>query len=248
MDATLLAVDAGNTRLKWGLAQGGAWRRKGALPAREADRLEAVVLPDRPARVLVSCVAGEGVRRALDAALARLGGSVSWLMPAAAGHGVRNTYAEPARLGADRYAMLVACAHLGLAPCVVVGAGTAVTVDALDGAGVFLGGLILPGPKLMREALAAGTAGVREVAGSLRDFPRTTGDGVETGVWWAIAGAVEALRGRLAGVAGEVPLAVLSGGEAAGLAAVLPGPIRVVEDLVLEGLLWIARCSDAPAR
>ncbi len=248
MSAIILAVDAGNTRLKWGLWQAGAWRRKGALPVGEADRLDRVVLPERPARTLVSCVAGAGVRFALEAALARLGAPVSWPVPAAEAFGLRNTYTEPEKLGTDRYAMLVACLHLGYAPCVVVGAGTAVTVDALDGQGHFLGGLILPGPALMRQALASGTAGVTQLTGRLQDFPRCTADGVETGIWRALAGGVEAMRSRLAVQAGGAPLTVLSGGEAAGIAAVVAGPTRVKEDLVLEGLLWIARCSDAQDR
>jgi type III pantothenate kinase len=248
MSTAILALDAGNTRLKWGLWQNGAWRGKGVLPSGEAGRLDAALGDVRPTRAWVSCVAGADVRQALAEALARLAVPTSWLVPAAEGHGLHNAYIEPARLGPDRYAMLVACLHLGLAPCVVVGAGTAVTVDALDGSGRFLGGLILPGPALMRQALASGTAGVMEVRGRLQDFPRCTGDAVETGIWRALAGAVEAMRGRLAGQAGMEPLAVLSGGEAAGLAAVLAGPKRVVEDLVLEGLLWVARDSDAPAR
>ena len=248
MSGTILAVDAGNTRLKWGLWQSGAWRRKGALPVAGAARLHEVIAPERPAQTIVSCVAGGDVRAALEAGLARLGGPVLWLGPAAAGYGLRNTYTEPAQLGPDRYAMLVACLHLGFAPCIVVGAGTAVTVDALDGQGTYLGGLILPGPALMRQALATGTAGVAQVSGQLQDFPRCTGDGVETGIWRALAGAVADLRGRLAPAAGEQPRVVLSGGEATALAAVVDEPRRVVEDLVLEGLLWIARCSDAQAR
>jgi type III pantothenate kinase len=248
MIVTILTVDAGNTRLKWGLWQGGRWRRKGALPVGESDRLGEVVAPARPARTLVSCVAGEGVRQALEAGLARLGGPVCWLRPEAEAYGLRNTYTEPGRLGPDRYAMLVACLHLGYAPCVVVGAGTAVTVDALDAEGGFLGGLILPGPELMRLALASGTAGVQEVTGRLQDFPRSTGDGVETGIWRALAGGVEAMRSRLAARSGAEPLTVLSGGAAVRLADALTGPMRLVEDLVLEGLLWIARSMDAPGR
>ncbi len=248
MNGTILTVDAGNTRLKWGLWQDGAWRRKGVLPAGEAGCLDAQIMPARPEKAFVSCVAGDAPRAELAAALARLGGGVTWLQASAQAYGLRNAYAEPARLGPDRYAMLVACLHLGLAPCVVVGAGTAVTVDALDAAGAFLGGMILPGPALMRQALAAGTAGVMEVSGRLQDFPRCTGDGVETGIWRALAGAVADLRARLARAAGVQPLVVLSGGEATALAAVVDEPRRVVEDLVLEGLLWIARCSDAQAR
>lgn len=248
MSGAILTVDAGNTRLKWGLWQAGTWRRKGALPVAEAARLDEVILPERPARTLVSCVAGEGVRAALAAGLAHLGGGVAWLSPVAQAHGLHNTYSEPAQLGPDRYAMLVACLHYGFAPCIVVGAGTAVTVDALDATGTYLGGLILPGPALMRQALASGTAGVRQVSGRLQDFPRCTADGVETGIWRALAGAVADLRERLAPATGMRPLVVLSGGEATALAAVVDEPRRVVEDLVLEGLLWIARCSDAPAR
>lgn len=275
MNGTILTVDAGNTRLKWGLWQDGAWRRKGVLPAGEAGCLDAQIMPARPEKAFVSCVAGDAPRAELAAALARLGGGVTWLQASAQAYGLRNAYAEPARLGPDRYAMLVACLHLGLAPCVVVGAGTAVTVDALDGEGRFLGGLILPGPTLMRRALVSGTAGVREqlppgrpktvahapagggreatgggyeASGRLQDFPRCTGDGVETGIWRALAGAVADLRSRLARAAGMQPLVVLSGGEATMLAAVVDEPRRVVEDLVLEGLLWIARCSDAQAR
>lgn len=244
----ILAVDAGNTRLKWGLWQDGAWRRKGTLPVGETDRLDEAIAPARPTRALVSCVAGEDVRRALEAVLARLGAPVLWLSSSALACGLRNTYTESAQLGSDRYAMLLACLYFGFAPCVVVGAGTAVTVDALDGEGSFLGGLILPGPALMRRALMSGTAAVTEVSGRLRDFPRCTGDGVETGIWRALAGGVEAMRGRLAVQVGVEPLTVLSGGESAALAAVLAGPTQVVEDLVLEGLLWIARCSDAQVR
>lgn len=248
MNGAILTVDAGNTRLKWGLWQAGAWQRKGALPVAEAARLAELILPVRPVRTVVSCVAGEGVRVALEASLARLGGPQFWLGSAAEAYGLRNAYDEPTQLGSDRYAMLVACLHLGFAPCVVVGAGTAVTVDALDVEGSFLGGLILPGPTLMRQALASGTAGVGQVSGRLQDFPRCTADGVETGIWRALAGAVADLRGRLARATGLEPLVVLSGGEATALAAVVAEPRRVVEDLVLEGLLWIARCSDVSAR
>lgn len=244
----ILAVDAGNTRLKWGLWQAGAWRCKGALPVHDAVRLIEAVAPDRPEHAVVSCVAGEEVRAALQIALSRLGGTVYWLVPVAQGHGLRNSYADPAQLGPDRYAMLVGALNLGLAPCVVVGAGTAVTVDALDATGTFLGGLILPGPALMRRALASGTAGVREVAGRLQDFPCCTADAVETGIWRGLAGAVADLRARLARAVGSEPLVVLSGGEAVSLAAVVDEPRRVVEDLVLEGLLWIARCPDVQGR
>lgn len=248
MAPLILAVDAGNTRLKWGLRQSGGWRRKGWLPIGEAGRLAETVASAQPGHAVVSCVAGEEVRSALAAGLERLGLAALWVEAQADRYGVHNSYSEPAQLGADRYAMLVAAVQLGLAPCVIVGAGTAVTVDALGEDGTFLGGLILPGPKLMRQALAAGTAGVRMLTGEVQDFPRSTGDAVETGIWRALSGAVEDMRGRLSRASGRPVAAVLTGGEGPALAAHVAEPRRVVEDLVLEGLACIARLAVWPER
>ncbi len=118
------------------------------------------------------------------------------------------------------------------------------TVDALDATGTFLGGLILPGPQLMRQALSAGTAGVRTLTGQVQDFPRATGDAVETGIWRALTGAVEDMRIRLGQAADRPVVVVLTGGEAQALAAHVSEPRRVVEDLVLEGLACIARLTQ----
>lgn len=248
MDPLILAVDAGNTRLKWGLWQSGGWRRKGWLPIGEAGLLAEAIAPARPAHVVVSCVAGEDVRSLLAAGLQRLGLAVSWVEAQADRYGVHNGYYEPAQLGADRYAMLVAAVQLGLAPCVIVGAGTAVTVDALGEDGTFLGGLILPGPQLMRQALGAGTAGVKTLTGRVQDFPRSTGDAVETGIWRALSGAVEDMQGRLSRASGRPVTVVLTGGEGTALAAHVTEPRRVLEDLVLEGLACIARLAGWPER
>lgn len=248
MQSLVLAVDVGNTRLKWGLWQSGVWRRKGWLPIGEAGRLAEVVAPAQPMHAVVSCVAGEEVRAVLAEGLGRMGSMALWLQARADDFGVHNRYDEPAQLGADRYALLVAGVQLGLAPCVIVGAGTAVTVDALDGNGTFLGGLIAPGPELMRQALGTGTAGVRTLTGRVQDFPRSTGDAVETGIWRALTGAVEDMRGRLSRATGRPVAVVLTGGEAQALAAHVSEPRRVVEDLVLEGLACIARLAEWPER
>ncbi len=247
MTPPILLVDAGNTRLKWGVWQGGGWRRKGAMPVGKAAGLAEAIAPDRPGMAWVSCVAGREVGAAIQSGLQRLGTRVMWVSPRAQGCGLTNLYDPPEALGADRYAMLVACLHLGLAPCVVVGAGTAVTVDALAGEGRFLGGLILPGLRLMREALARGTAGVQPRGGRCVDFPRNTADAVVSGSLRALAGAVEAQRRLFSERVGGTPAVILSGGEAAALARYLPEPKRVVEDLVLEGLVWMCRLAGACA-
>lgn len=248
----ILLLDMGNTRLKWGLCPSGrgalgvpgGWLARGGLPSAEVERLtDALAGPlagQAPEWIGVSCVAADGPRDRLADVLRDLGEAVHWLRAEADRHGLRNLYDPPDRLGADRYAMLVAALRGDLAPCVVVGAGTALTVDALDAGGDFRGGLILPGAALMRRALGEGTAGVSELTGQARDFPRRTGDAVETGIRAAMAGAVEYLRGRLARPDGGPVRVLLTGGDAALLAGLVAEPLVRVEDLVLEGLRWIA--------
>ncbi len=74
---------------------------------------------------------------------------------------------------------------------VVVLIGTAVTVEAIDTEGKFLGGLILPGHGIMLRALESGTAGLHVPTGEVREFPTNTSDALTSGGTYAIAGAVE---------------------------------------------------------
>lgn len=235
----ILLLDVGNTRIKWGCWEAGEWRGQGALPVEQPEGLAAVIAEFAPDWVGVCCVAGEPVRIRIETLLADL--PWHWLAPVREGHGIVNRYERPGSLGADRYAGLIACARSGHAPCVLASAGTALTVDALAGDGEFLGGMILPGVGLMRQALAKGTAGVSALTGAWQEFPCSTGDAVETGILTALCGAVEAMRHRLADTLGRDVPVVVTGGDAGYLAGRLSGPVTVENQLVLEGLLWLAR-------
>jgi type III pantothenate kinase len=124
---------------------------------------------------------------------------------------------------------------------VVVGAGTATTVDLLSASGEFLGGLILPGYELMKRSLAQNTAGLPLVEGRRVDMPRNTADAIESGVAHAQAGAVERMHALLAGQAGPLGqvACIVSGGAAPAVARGLGVPHRVVEHLVLDGVVRI---------
>ena len=150
--------------------------------------------------------------------------------------GVSNAYADPARLGADRWAALIGARALHAADCLVVMAGTATTIDVLTANGEFRGGLILPGERLMKHALAERTAGLPLSGGSVTDYPRDTGDAIETGCFFAQLGAIERMFSRL----GTERLCLLSGGAAGRMAGHLSIPLRVVDNLVLEGLARIS--------
>lgn len=158
-------------------------------------------------------------------------------------------YRPAAQLGADRWALLVAArrravgSELVPAPCVVVNAGTVVTVDALDAQGVLRGGLILPGPRLMLQAMAERTAALRIAPGRVDDFPTNTPDALATGAVQAVCGAIEQVRAQLRRE-DTVVKCYLTGGAAHDVAPHLTGPLEVVDNLVLEGVLVLATDRD----
>jgi type III pantothenate kinase len=238
----ILAVDVGNTRIKWGLHGGDAWTAGGAVLHGQREELAAAwAALEAPARVAISNVAGPGTEQFLRGLLRRWNSGQLWIRSRAEQCGVRNGYRDPAQLGCDRWASLIAARSLEPGACLVVTAGTALTVDALSAEGVFLGGVIVPGVGLMKRALAGSTAALREEAGAFRDFPGSTADAIESGAIQALAGAVERVAALLAARERISPRCILSGGAAAVLAPRLNLPLRRVDNLVLEGLLIIAR-------
>jgi len=236
----ILAVDAGNTRIKWGIHDG-TWLEQGAVTydglPELIDRVQAY-----PAlcQAVVASVARQQIDAALQAIFDQRGIAALWVKAQARACGVANGYARPAQLGSDRWAALVAAWHLKRAACVVASAGTALTVDALSASGEFLGGLIVPGFAMMQQALVANTAGIALVDGSFRDFPVTTGDAVHTGALQAMAGAVAKMRMTLEQREQAKPHLLLAGGDASRLQAALSGDGEIVDNLVLDGLVLIA--------
>jgi type III pantothenate kinase len=232
----LVAIDAGNTRIKWGLHDGVQWADKGVLATVDAGSLsEAADEWPAHARIVICNVAGALVHGRIAAPLAGRFADISWLHASAQACGVRNAYERPEQLGADRWAALIG-AHGRLASaCLVVCAGTATTVDLLTADGEFRGGLIFPGFDLMRAALAGNTAQLPLAEGEFRSAPRNTVDAIVSGCLQAQAGAVERM---FAGVAGEPgALCLLTGGGAARLAPHLNIPLQLTDNLILEGLL-----------
>lgn len=237
----VLVIDAGNTRIKWGWFEGQRWVRQSWIASTETGKLgpalAALPLPDR---IVVSNVAGGAVRDLIAAALEPFRMEPHWIKSEAQRCGVRSSYSDPAQLGSDRWAALIGAWRLFHEPCVVVNAGTTLTVDALSGEGLFLGGFIVPGTELMRAALARNTAQLNLQEGRFTYFPDCTADAIMSGAINALAGSIERML-RFMGETGQIaPLIVLSGGAAALLEAHLNARVEVVDNLVLEGLVCIA--------
>ena len=235
----IVAIDAGNSRIKWGVHDGDGWLNSGVLATADVASL-AEVAAQWPANARgVACnVAGSTVADSISRLFAGRHAELSFLHASAAACGVRSRYENPRQLGADRWAALIgARAVLGSA-CLVVCAGTATTVDHLDAAGVFAGGLILPGFDLMRAALARNTAQLPLAEGVFCAQPRNTVDAIVSGCLQAQLGAVERMFHALV----DEPDArcLLTGGGARRLAAHLKIPCQLMDNLILDGLLRFA--------
>ncbi len=251
---SFLAIDIGNTRLKWGLydrpAPGSALLAHGAVVLEDIDHLweqHWSKLP-APTSMLGCVVAGEAIKRRVEEQLSQGWGlQARWVQSSRFGGGVVNGYEHPQRLGADRWAAIIGARQRALLisptdprPVLAVMVGTAVTVDAVDASGRFLGGLIMPGFGLMYRALESGTAGLKVPTGEVHDFPTNTSDALMSGGTDAIAGAIERTLRRLRLLCGSEPLLMMSGGAVSRLIHVEELQPTVVENLIFEGLLMLA--------
>lgn len=226
---SILFIDSGNTRLKWGHHDGEGWVAQGVTTF---DRLGGLPLPGMIQRIVACNVAGEAARYAIES----LGLPVTWAYAQTQGGGVVNSYEDPSQLGSDRWMALMAARARHDGPCLVVMSGTATTADVLDATGRFCGGVILPGLDMMRRSLTEGTAALSAETGIWCEWPTNTRDAIETGCLAATLGAIQTLFAAMAQESDA--LCLLSGGAASTLASRLDLPHRVVNNLVLEGLRY----------
>jgi type III pantothenate kinase len=249
---SFLAIDVGNTRLKWALYE--APRPGAALLAHGAEFLENIEklsegawaeLP-QPSQMLGCIVAGDAVRGRVQEQMELWDVAPQWVVASAAEAGLVNGYDHPTRLGADRWVAMIGAYHRMLAcgparPMVVVMVGTAVTVEAVDASGRFLGGYILPGHGIMLRALESGTAGLHVPTGEVCEFPTNTSDALTSGGTYAIAGACERMVQHVRAHCGAEPLCVMTGGAGWKMAPSMSVPFELVESLIFDGLLVIAQ-------
>ena len=246
-----LAIDVGNTRLKWALYD--RPHPDAVLLAHGAEFLENIetlsegpwaTLPV-PDKMLGCIVAGDAVKRRVQEQMELWDFTPQWVVASAAEAGLTNGYDHPTRLGADRWVAMVGARQRMLAmgqqrPLVVVMVGTAVTVEAIDAQGRFLGGLILPGHGIMLRALESGTAGLHVPTGEVRPFPTNTSDALTSGGTYAIAGACERMVQHLRSHTGMEPMCIMTGGAGWKMAPSMSIQFELVDNLIFDGLLTLA--------
>lgn len=266
----ILVIDSGNSRVKLGVLDSLTHQAHAlvtvALEREDAQGITAW-LHSHAAAITEAWgvnVAGQAQQEALDRILAGFGCIIRWQSAQPRTGWLRNGYRSSTQLGADRWASMVGVAARSAQPgqpFVLACFGTATTIDIVDGEGLFKGGMILPGPALMRHSLAAGTANLPVAHSASTLFPVDTHAAITTGIAAAQAGAFARQCHLAARQCGQAPALYAAGGgwfdvedEARRLLAELMpattqagsspdrlGAVEFLDHPVLDGLIYMAR-------
>jgi type III pantothenate kinase len=249
----ILLVDVGNTRLKWAWLTSTGLSDQQAIVYRDAKpgiwTTAMFESGQKATRVLVSNVAGAAMAKTLQRlARKQFGVSVELITATPEFQGLVNGYLDPSLLGADRWLALIGAWTKARSALCVIDAGTAVKVDSVDADGHHLGGLIVPGIHMMREALIKSTSDIARaveqstpsMAGVLAN---NTIGAVSRGAVFALAGMADRAAEVIEHSTGIKPKLFITGGDAGMVSGSMRSQGEIVPDLVLQGLAVIAAQS-----
>jgi type III pantothenate kinase len=246
MPVNLLAISTGNTRTHLGVFVEGKLVHKIAVANVQVDEpdflevLRAAMQPLQGAEEPVVLMAS--VDQHVSSKVARLVGETLGMKPLLVEKDLKipiGRQLDPETIVGDDRLLNAAAAYNTLKQaCIVVDAGTAVTVDFIDGAGTFHGGAIAPGARMMLHALRQGTDQLPEVElrKPLEPIGHNTAEAMRSAVFHGIRGMVRELVERFAEGAGMFPLVVATGGDAEFLFGDDELIERLVPDLTLMGM------------
>lgn len=261
----ILLIDAGNTRLKWGVYEPSQITpgqttpdpiTTGAAITYRHSTLDAQMTAlwsslqgqyGRFDKMVMSNVAGKKIADSVGHWLQEGKAlTIENVVASPYAYGVRCAYRQPAQLGADRWAALVAARyHIAGASC-IIDCGTALTIDVLTAEGEHIGGVIVPGLTMMRNSLVANTEGIlaaEEDAPAL--LASDTQGAVLAGANAAAVGAIEHVLRRVRGELDVEPTCIVTGGDAERLLENLTGKFCHEPDWVLKGLARIAHQDES---
>jgi type III pantothenate kinase len=248
-ESIALLFDIGNTRLKWGVYKDGRIGRSGSVTHESLRDTGFAALttkiPRKFDRVLASNVAGASFATRLSGAVGlHCNSDIRFVHSEKQAYGITSGYAQPRRLGVDRWVAMIAANAEKRAAAVIVDAGTAVTIDVMDKSGQHLGGQILPGIRLMSSSLYTETAELPQAGKSrtpvsgIAMFAGNTNSAIINGANNAICGAIERAV-RIVRSVGMRPRIVLTGGNASSILKQLDGNVLHRPNLVLQGLAHV---------
>lgn len=251
MTTQLLTIDAGNTRSKWAVFDSAATIiEQGVFFNREIHQTQPPAAWQGCRKAVIANVAGKDYAAQLNTLCQQARLTTDFVIATDCTGNLKNHYHPPAQLGVDRWAAAVAAWQQFAQSCLIINAGTAITIDIVhadaDG-GAFLGGCILPGIRLMQQSLAGNTGNlnVALAQGRYQPAPNNTVDAIYSGVLNSVTGAIEKMIRVNALQA--IPTIIFSGGDAALImqhwATIQPTAhamhARYDSTLVLKGLYFI---------
>ena len=240
----ILECDLGNTRCKWRLLEQGEIAGRGVFAHQQpGDWVQSIGTVDR---IRVVSVAKVSVQQRFVESLQPFAVEPEFAQSEHHAAGVRCAYADPSRLGVDRWLAAVAGFHFERGAVLVLDAGTAIKADLVDAEGKHLGGYIAPGLGLMKRSLQSDTGRVRfeDMAyGGGVAFGCDTGDAVHAGVLAAQLGVIVTAIAEAERRIGSEFAILLTGGDGPSLIEHLTSEqfqrITLLPDLVLDGLQWV---------
>ena len=233
----IVEIDVGNSRVKWRTVCGGVVKERGVDSAFNDSMAEQICRYGVPDRVRLSNVGDDSAVQKIEALAKDWGCTVQCAVTTAEAGGVVCGYDVPADMGVDRWLALLAAWQYSKRSCVVVDAGSAITVDLLAADGLHQGGYIVPGLSLIRQSLLGGTAKVRVSSDIYVGVSpgRTTQQAVIHGSLLMLGGLVEGAVGQLMTM-GVPPQILVTGGDGELLLPLLSGDACYIGDLVMDGL------------
>lgn len=238
----ILEIDAGNTRIKWRCLSVSADQPGASGVAEDERELIAQFSGESGLTAIrLSCVRGpDAIEQISEWARTSLGITVQVAKVTRECAGVSNYYSDMSRMGVDRWLAMLAAFNRARGACVIVDAGTAMTVDAISAEGAHLGGYILPGRQLQAKVLQDNTRiRLKTEPGPAIDFGHDTEAAVVNGIYASQVALIEKVLNSCSKKSDNLKL-YLAGGDALTLSELLAHSdafeVETVSDLVLDGL------------
>lgn len=235
----ILELDAGNTFIKWRLLNKGVALQQGRLLTAEFSAQSPLTRLTDLEKIRVASVAGDAVNQKILNSFSSEFPKPQFAKSEAKCAGVTNSYADPSRMGVDRWlAMLAAYNRTGRA-CCVIDCGSAITIDYIADDGTHEGGYIMPGLRLMQQGLLSNTAEIL-VDRDINHFDISPGRHTSAAVIHGINFQFEALAEKVASdlVQNEAKYHLCITGGDGGLFQELAHLGELIPELVMDGLIW----------
>ena len=241
----ILAIDVGNSRVSAAACRNGILHAVAHLPADADDAVLTAALGEAaralgaepPPRVVVCSVNPPVADRVAASAAALVDRPALFI-----GRDIELPLAmdvdSPQKVGVDRVVAAAAAFEQVGGPVVVVSLGTALTINAVDAEGRFLGGTISPGLGLSARMLHEGTFALPQIEAARPPGPfgKNTRQAIEAGLFYMAGGVIREVVERMAEALGTWPYLVLTGGDAERIASAYEFVDSVVPNLCLLGV------------